>query len=81
MALQVINYKVFHGDGRNSTRITLLVKEVMFLGHSIMLIWVTDVVKASFSPLFSSLFGMFYFVGLSCWFFVFLRGLYSSQQP
>ncbi len=80
MALQFINFKVFHKDGRNSTRITLIVKEVFFLrtrgyarqGHVCYM--------ESFPWWFSNIFGMFYFFGLCCWFFVFLRGLYPREQ-
>jgi hypothetical protein len=80
MALQVINFKIFHSDGRDSTRITLIVKEIMFAAHAIMIVLVTDVIRANFSALFSSLFGAFLFFGLCCWFFVFLRGLIKTDS-
>lgn len=80
MALQVINFKIFHKDGRNSTRITLIVKEFMFAAHAIMIIIATDVIRANFSTVFANAFGMFLFFGLCCWFFVFLRGLTGEQS-
>lgn len=80
MALQFLNFKIFHKDGRNSTRITLIVKEAMFLAHAIMVIQVTDVVKSNFSDAFGNMFGMFWFFGLVCWFFVFVRGLISTSE-
>jgi hypothetical protein len=80
MALQAINFKIFHKDGRNSTRITLIVKEVMFAAHAVMVVMVTDVIRANFSATFSSMFGMFLFFGLCCWFFVFLRGLITPES-
>ena len=79
MALQVINFKVFHQDGRNSTRLTLIIKQIMFLGHALMLVYVTDIIRQNFSVLFANAFGMFFFLGLACWFFVFLRGLYGDR--
>lgn len=80
MALQIINYKIFHKDGRNSTRLTLIFKEFMFAAHALMIILVTDVIRDNFTPVFSSLFGMFFFFGLCCWFFVFLRGLINAES-
>lgn len=79
MALQFINFKLFHSDGRNSTRVTLIVKEVMFACHALMIVGVTDLIRTNFPWWFSNLFGMFFFFGLVCWFFVFLRGL-SGQE-
>lgn len=80
MALQVINFKIFHKDGRNSTRITLILKELMFAVHAVMVIYSTDVIRDNFSPVFSNTFGMFLFGGLCCWFFVFLRGLVTPSE-
>lgn len=80
MALQFVNFKVFHKDGRNSTRITLIVKEVFFAVHAIMLVKVNSAVMEAFSLWFSTIFGIFYFFGLCCWFFVFLRGLYPREN-
>jgi hypothetical protein len=80
MALQVINFKIFHKDGRNSTRLTLILKQLMFAAHAMMIIFVTDVIRANFTPLFSSLFGLFFFIGLCCWFFVFVRGLIHPTE-
>jgi hypothetical protein len=80
MALQFLNFKIFHKDGRNSTRLTLIIKEIMFLCHGIMVIYVTDVVKANFSPMFGNMFGVFWFSGLCCWFFVFVRGLIHPTE-
>lgn len=81
MILQILNFKVFHKDGRNSTRIALIFKEIVFLVHALMVVQVTEVVRGNFSFWFGHMFGLFFLLGLLCWFFVFFRGLYSSQQP
>jgi hypothetical protein len=80
MLLQIVNYRVFHSDGRNSTRITLLLKQLMFAGHAVMLYNVTEVVRANFPYWFGQMFGLFYFLGQCCWFFVFFRGAFREQQ-
>lgn len=80
MALQFLNFKIFHKDGRNSTRVTLIVKEVFFSIHAVMLIFVTEVVNKHLPPIFGNVFGMFFFLGLCCWFFVFFRGIYDSDH-
>lgn len=80
MLLQIVNYKLFHSDGRNSTRITLLMKQVFFAGHAIMLFYVTDVIRDNFSWAFGQAFGLMYFCGLTCWFFVFFRGAFRDQE-
>lgn len=81
MALQVLNFKVFHKDGRNSTRFTLIAKEIVFVGHAIMLIAVTEVIYRNYNLWFANMFGMFFFLGCLCWFLVFLRGLYDNHAP
>lgn len=80
MALQFLNFKIFHKDGRNSTRITLIIKEVVFLIHAVMITYVSDVIRQNFPFWFGNMFGLFFFLGLSCWFFVFFRGIYG-QHP
>lgn len=75
MALQVINFKIFHKDGRNSTRVTLIVKQFMFAFHAAMIIVATDVIRDNFSATFSNFFGIFFFLGILCWFFLFVRSL------
>lgn len=79
MLLQLVNYKMFHSDGRNSTRVTLIMKQVFFACHGIMLYIVTDVVRDNFPFWFGHMFGMLYFFGLSCWFFVFVRQSFSRE--
>ncbi len=80
MTLQIINFKLFHEDGRNSTRITLMVKEVFFAGHALVLWYVTDVIRQNYPWWLAHAFGMLFFFGICCWFFVFLRGLTNLKN-
>jgi len=79
MLLQLVNYKMFHSDGRNSTRITLIAKQVFFAGHAVMLYHVTEIVRNNFPFWFGQCFGMLYFLGQCCWFFVFVRQSFSRE--
>jgi len=80
IGLQLVNYKKFHQNGNNSTRVTLIIKEFCFSCHAIMLWYVTDLVKTYYSGWFGQVFGVMFFLGVLCWFLVFLRGLYENRH-
>jgi hypothetical protein len=79
MLLQLVNYKLFHSDGRNSTRITLLMKQAFFALHAVMLHYATEIIRNNFPYWFGQAFGLFFFCGLTCWFFVFFRGAFRND--
>lgn len=75
LILQLINFSAFHDRGENGTRITLMVKEVAFVGHALMVWEVTELVRSHYPWWFGQVFGLMFFIGVSCWFFVWLKGI------
>lgn len=74
MILQLINIFKFNNQPGNSTRYTLLLKEVSFAGHALMVWEVTALVRDHYPTWFGEVFGFMFFMGTTCWLLVWIRG-------